>query len=290
MAEPWIRVHANLADKPVIWRAVKELRISQNEGIGLLVRFWGEMSQHGNDGLVITLTDEQIEAWGGWRGKRGKLAAFIRQFHTDDDGRVNEWDDYAGKLEDRRQKDRDRKREARDRKRKSRGQSTRRPADAPPEVPQDVTVDAPQTVRTESLPARAVRDDTIRDTTSSKTTTPRRTKRDERSSGAESSDLLPAEPARETWLTPICHAWEARNGAGSFAIIARQAAGALGKLRHAGHDSPTIATYLDVYLERTDAQYASITRFAQTYEQWAPVSNSDDNGFLTPEAYARLNR
>lgn len=132
MAEPWIRVHANLATKPVTLRAAGELRVSQNEAIGLLVRFWGQMSQHGANGSVSTLSDLEIETWSGWRGKRGVFASFLRAAHTDADGRVNEWDDFAGKLEDRRAKDRDRKR-------KSRGQDA--------DSPRDVTGD--------SIPTRA---------------------------------------------------------------------------------------------------------------------------------------
>lgn len=136
MAEPWIRVHANLATKPIVLRAAGRLRVSQNEAIGLLVRFWGQMSQHGANGSVSALTDLEIEAWSGWRGKRGVFAAFIRSTHTDEVGRVREWDDYAGQLEDRRTKDRERKR-------KSRGHRA----------------DSPQDVTPISIPARAVRDE-----------------------------------------------------------------------------------------------------------------------------------
>lgn len=155
MAEPWIRVHANLADKPLIGRAVEQLRISDNEAIGLVVRFWGWMSQHGRNGTVAGLSDHQIEKAAGWRGKRGRFAGFVKEFHTDHEGRVKEWDDYAGQLEARREKDRERQKL----RRMSRGQSNGRHADAPPDSPRDVTL--------ESIPARAStkRDDTKRDET-----------------------------------------------------------------------------------------------------------------------------
>lgn len=144
MAEPWIRVHANLAARPIVMRAADELHISLNEAIGLLVRFWGSMSQHGNNGQVEGVKDITIETWAGWRGKRGRFAEFIRSAHTDNEGRVKEWDDYNGKLEDRRAKDRERKR-------KSRGQS----AGSHAEHPRDVTL--------MSVPARA--NETRRDET-----------------------------------------------------------------------------------------------------------------------------
>jgi len=150
MAEPWIRVHANIAEKKVAIRAADYLGISLNEAIGTLVRFWGAMSRLGNDGQVEGMTDGEIETWGGWRRKRGAFAAFIRELHTDPEGRVNEWDDYAGVLEDRRAKDRDRQKRRRELRRQSRGQS----ADSHAERPRDVTQ--------ESVPARAVRNETIR--------------------------------------------------------------------------------------------------------------------------------
>lgn len=158
MAEPWIRVHANLGGKPVTFRASEQLKVSENEAIGLLVRFWGSMSQLGDNGHVDRLTDTQIESWAGWRGKRGKFAAFIRGTHTDAEGRVNDWDEYAGKLEDRRAKDRDRKHNERERRRMSRGSSVAGHADVPSDGPRDV--------RKESQPTRAnetKRDETIRD-------------------------------------------------------------------------------------------------------------------------------
>jgi hypothetical protein len=114
MSEPWIRVHANIAAKPIVWRAVESLGISQPEAVGLLVTFWGAVSQHAPNGAVSQFPDAQIEAWAGWTRKRGRFAAFIREMHVDGDGRVNEWDEYAGALEEQR-------RQARERKRRSRG-------------------------------------------------------------------------------------------------------------------------------------------------------------------------
>jgi hypothetical protein len=116
VAEPWIRVHANLVGKPVVWRAVEALGVKQHEAIGLLVQFWGSVSQHATNGHVVGSSDAQLEVWAGWRGKRGKFAAFIRSMHLDPDGRVNEWDEYAGKLEGRREQERTRKQRERERR------------------------------------------------------------------------------------------------------------------------------------------------------------------------------
>lgn len=108
MSEPWIRVHATLIDKPVVARAAEALGVSEHAAVGLLVTFWGGVSRSVVGGSVSDTTDAQLEQWARWRGKRGKFAAFIRAHHLDADGRVREWDDYAGALEARREKERQR--------------------------------------------------------------------------------------------------------------------------------------------------------------------------------------
>jgi hypothetical protein len=110
MGEPWIRVHANLAERPVIDRAVDALGVSYHEAMGLLVEFWGNVSQHAVGGLIADVSDRQVERWANWRGEPGCFAGFIRERHTDEHGRINEWDEYAGLLEHRRAVDRERKR------------------------------------------------------------------------------------------------------------------------------------------------------------------------------------
>ncbi len=133
VSEPWIRVHANLAGKPIVWRACEALGVKPHEAMGLLVQFWGAVSQHATHGCVSDIPDAQIEAWAGWTRKRGLFASFIRDKHLDPDGRVREWDEYAGALETRKEHDRERKRK--ERERTSRGQSTGRHADSPQEMP-----------------------------------------------------------------------------------------------------------------------------------------------------------
>lgn len=113
MADPWIRVHAALIDKPVIARAVTALGVNEHAAVGLLVTFWGAVSRNVVGGMAGPATDAQLELWARWRGKRGRFAAFIRSQHIDIEGRVNEWDDYAGALEQRRAKERDRLRNKR---------------------------------------------------------------------------------------------------------------------------------------------------------------------------------
>lgn len=115
MAEPWIRVHALLRSKSVTFRAMEALGLKRPAAIGHLVMFWSGVSMCATNGQVGDCTDAQIEEWACWEGKRGEFANFIRLNHLDADGRVREWDDYAGILEHRRERDRERQRDRRER-------------------------------------------------------------------------------------------------------------------------------------------------------------------------------
>lgn len=145
MNEPWIRVHANIADRPLIGRAVTELRVRENEAIGLMVRFWGAVSQHCVNGDIGAVPDATIEKWAGWKRRRGAFAAFVRGKHLDPDGRVREWDEYAGKLEQRRAKDRQRKEE--ERQRKSRGSHADVPSNSIPARANETTTRRNETIK-----------------------------------------------------------------------------------------------------------------------------------------------
>lgn len=105
---PWIRVHANIASRPVVDRAADALGVSAAAAIGHLVTFWGQVSQHAPNGAVSQFSDRQLEAWAGWTGKKGRFAEFIRSHHLDESGRVREWDEYHGPLERQRSKVRER--------------------------------------------------------------------------------------------------------------------------------------------------------------------------------------
>lgn len=105
MSEPWFRMHANVLDKPVVWRLVKATGIHPARAAGHLAAFWGKVSQHGSGGRVADLPDAQLEAWAGWDGKRGAFAAWLRAEHVTD-GVVNEYEEYSGALEMHRAKSR----------------------------------------------------------------------------------------------------------------------------------------------------------------------------------------
>lgn len=73
-----------------------------------------------------------------------------------------------------------------------------------------------------------------------------------------------------SWLAPFCKSWESVNGAGSFSGVAGEAARALAPLLKNGHSPLEIVDRLDCYLDQTEPQFQSITRFAKTFAQWKP--------------------
>lgn len=137
MSEPWIRVHSNLIGKKVVWRCVKSCGIPPESAVGHLVMLWGQAAQHTVNGDLSAIPDEQIEDWARWRGEVGAFARFVRSEHVSD-GHINDWDEYAGKLEARRAQDRMRK-------------SKRNSAGIPAETSRDVHVN--------SIPTRANEDE-----------------------------------------------------------------------------------------------------------------------------------
>lgn len=109
MRVPWIRVHGALIDRPVVTRLVESCRITPHTAIGVLVTFWSGVAAHATDGRIDGYSDAQLENWARWPGKRGAFAKWVREQHMDPSGRVSEWSEYAGRLEQRRAADRVRK-------------------------------------------------------------------------------------------------------------------------------------------------------------------------------------
>jgi hypothetical protein len=134
----WIRVHAQLVSRPVVARCAEALRIDTFKAIGHLVTFWGAAAEHSQRGHITTVPDVLLERWAGWTGKRGAFAAWVRAEHTDDQGRIREWEEYQGALDVRRERDRERKRRERE------GVTS---GGRPPDSPRDVRVTSGATER-----------------------------------------------------------------------------------------------------------------------------------------------
>jgi hypothetical protein len=76
------------------------------KAVGHLVILWGNVSVHADNGFVRDYPDAQLEKWAEWTGTRGEFAAWLREHHLDEDGRIRDWDEYAGALEARRARER----------------------------------------------------------------------------------------------------------------------------------------------------------------------------------------
>lgn len=128
MSGHWFRMHANIGDTKVVWRGMASLGCPADSVVGHLAMLWGKVSQYCQGGNVSEVPDDLLESWAQWRGAPGLFAKFIKEKHLTD-GVINDWDEFNGKLEDRREKDRTRKAAQR-----SAGQSTGHPADRPQAV------------------------------------------------------------------------------------------------------------------------------------------------------------
>lgn len=108
MNDPWFRMHANIGSRRVTWRLMEHAHIDKARAVGHLAMFWGSLSQHCPLGDISQVPDAQIEEWAAWTGRRGLFASFVHEKHSTE-GVVNEYEEYSGKLEERRERDRKRK-------------------------------------------------------------------------------------------------------------------------------------------------------------------------------------
>jgi hypothetical protein len=231
---------------------------------------WGKVSVYCTDGDISEVSDQELERWAQWTGEPGAFAEFVRARHVTD-GRINDWDEFQGALEERRAKERERKRRER--------------AAAKSETYAGRTQDSPPDVRTKSAPTITI--------TNTKELHPRRksARPDARLATVPEATRTKG-PRGTTWLTPYQDAWEQVNGAGSFTALFGQAAKSLRPL-HEAHGTTAVARHLTNYLHQTEARYQSLSKFASTFAQWAKLPPLPDDLALardasTPEGQAIL--
>src|SRR5262249_32418763 len=125
----WIRVSANLSRRKVTWRLTDALlakfpvpegaprSLMQKAAMGYLMELWGNIAEHTVDGSIAALPDAQLEQWAGWDGEPGAFACWLRDGHNGakghldaETGKVSEWDDFAGALQNKRADDAERQR------------------------------------------------------------------------------------------------------------------------------------------------------------------------------------
>ena len=83
--------------------------------VGHLARLWTWAIERNDDGDLSHLTDQMIADAAGWRGRPSRFVEGItRAGFLEPDRRIHDWDDFAGRLVDKRAHDRNRKRRERE--------------------------------------------------------------------------------------------------------------------------------------------------------------------------------
>jgi hypothetical protein len=108
----WIERHGQLFFHPKTVLAANELtRGDAEKMVGHLGRLWTWAIDHVEDGNLAHLNDRAIAEAAGWRrAPKRFVEALTTAGFLDADRSIHDWDDYAGKLLDRRKADRERKR------------------------------------------------------------------------------------------------------------------------------------------------------------------------------------
>lgn len=249
MRVPWIRVHGHLIDKPVVSRLVKATGVNRHEACGVLITFWSGVAENADNGLIRGHDDHQLEKWASWpqtRTRRGKFAAWVRAEHMDSDGRVPEWDDYAGELEYQRERNRINQQKLRDRRKtkleefRARGSGDRNG---------DVSDMSPTTRRNE----------TKRDETKEELLSRPRAKKPR-----ESSPELPWVPVlTDLWIDKVGAVVHGRLGKAFKPIVDK-------------HGVESVSAAIDVYASADEGPKngRSVELFAQNFQHWLRIART----------------
>ena len=115
----WIEAHQSLAESPKLMKLCKRLKIPHSQGIGHLFFLWWWALDHAPDGDLSALGATGVARVVRWEGEhlRSVLPALKKAGFVDEDNRIHDWQDYAGRLiskrEEKREQDRERRRKQR---------------------------------------------------------------------------------------------------------------------------------------------------------------------------------
>ena len=137
----WIESHQSLGGHPkkdqlaeLLWGAGLQCDVADAAAIGILHRLWWWALDYAKDGDLSHYSDAVIAKGCHWGGDATLLVAALTEARfVDRNRRLHDWEDYAGRLIDKRDQDALRKREGRRaaKKEPTHGASTGRPLDAP---------------------------------------------------------------------------------------------------------------------------------------------------------------
>src|SRR5579859_6711889 len=109
----WIELHADIFEHKKIVIAANELTGGDREKlVGHLGRLWTWCMDHAESGDLCHLSSRDIAAAANWPARRAAqfVAVLLRVGLLDEGPRVHDWEDFAGRLLDRRRYDRERHR------------------------------------------------------------------------------------------------------------------------------------------------------------------------------------
>lgn len=122
----WIESHQGLGRHPKLFKLASQLRIHKAQAIGHLQYLWWWSLDFAPTGNLSVFAPAEVSAGAEWPGEPGQFhKALIDCGWIDTSGFIHDWQDYAGKLVDQREKDRLRKKNERN----SKGCPPVRPAD-----------------------------------------------------------------------------------------------------------------------------------------------------------------
>jgi hypothetical protein len=109
----WIRVDVSIGRDSSVGDVAMACGVSRPLATGHWVLFLTAMAEGREDGDVSRISDENIEAWAYWRGKKGRFARAVRTHLCDERGVVRSWWENNGSKIREMEADRQRKKAAR---------------------------------------------------------------------------------------------------------------------------------------------------------------------------------
>ncbi len=95
----WIESHQSLVRHPKLLRLARMLDIPKAQAIGHLHLLWWWVLDYAPDGDVSAFNAGELEAAAEWAGDAGRFRAALEETGwLDADGRIHDWQDYAGRI------------------------------------------------------------------------------------------------------------------------------------------------------------------------------------------------
>lgn len=135
----WIRIAVGIGRDPSVIALARALGVSTPLTTGCCVLVFAEIPSVSRGGDLSGVSDDAIEAWAQWPGKRGKFAAAFRSHLCDTEGFVRSWEKHNGAAIRESDKAKDRMRMARERSRNAHERSANVTGTVRRTFPSDVT-------------------------------------------------------------------------------------------------------------------------------------------------------